>query len=452
MIPSSRSHERELPFTGDPIAVGAALAADHREPFIVYEHPEAVCWAEGERARVTLTALGTELVVDGQRHDVPAGRDPVDGVRRALALLPFPGWRAYGWATYELCDLLSGRRGRPEPVLHLMVPQREIRFRPGSVLLRAADEADLDTMRGRLDTAVLRAQAETVGNRLDVQPDTDEHDAADYTKAVAEAIGSIGAGRLDKVVMSRAVPVPGDLDLAATYRAGRAGNNPARSFLLSLGGWEAAGYSPEIVVRVTADRRVATQPLAGTRAVLGDAAADAARGRELYRDAKEVFEHAISVRVSADRMAAVCRPGTVRVDDFMAVEQRGSVQHLASRLSGDLADGMSSFDALAALFPAVTASGIPLAEACDFIAETEPGDRGLYSGVVLMADADGSLDAALVLRTVFRRAGQTWLRAGAGVVAQSDPERELQETREKLRSVSRFLVPAVSPTAGGTGW
>lgn len=141
----------------------------------------------------------------------------------------------------------------------------------------------------------------------------------------------------------------------------------------------------------------------------------------------------------------MCQPGTLVVDEFMAVLERGSVQHLASRVSGRLALGHDGWDALAAVFPAITATGVPKAAAFAAIRSYEPEPRGLYSGAVISADADGSLDAALVLRTAFQRDGRTWLRAGAGIVGASRPERELEETREKLRSVSRFLVPAVAP-------
>jgi salicylate synthase len=140
-------------------------------------------------------------------------------------------------------------------------------------------------------------------------------------------------------------------------------------------------------------------------------------------------------------LGEVCASGSVLVEEFMGVRQRGSVQHLASRVTGRLAPDRNGWHALAGLFPAVTASGLPKAAACEAIHRYEPGERGLYSGVVLTADADGALDAALVLRTVFQQGGRTWLRAGAGIVEQSDPARELEETREKLRSISRFLVP-----------
>ncbi len=140
-------------------------------------------------------------------------------------------------------------------------------------------------------------------------------------------------------------------------------------------------------------------------------------------------------------MPDVSEPGTVFVENFMDVVSRGSVQHLASHVRGQLRPGASCWDAFGALFPSVTASGIPKREACREIRIREGSPRGLYSGAVLSLDAKGNLDAALVLRSVYQVAGATWLRAGAGLISQSDPERELEETREKMRSVSRFLVP-----------
>jgi anthranilate/para-aminobenzoate synthase component I len=120
-------------------------------------------------------------------------------------------------------------------------------------------------------------------------------------------------------------------------------------------------------------------------------------------------------------------------------------------VTGRLAGGHNGWHALAGVFPAVTACGLPKAEACGAIHRYEAQSRGLYGGAVVACDEDGSLDAALVLRTVFERGGHTWLRAGAGVVEQSTPEREFEETREKLRSISRYLVPVGDqrPVGGG---
>jgi salicylate synthase len=432
-----------LPFRADRFATAAALAKGSAGPYMVYENDGIVCWAEGEKATVTVRDGGGAVLASGGEHrEFDRGPSPLDAVGRALESLPYSGWRAYGWLSFELSHALHMPESVPPgtPLVHLTVPRWEIRLGRDTAELRADDDAELDALRDRLAGAIRDGEAEPPPERLAV--DADGHDAETYEKAVGAALREIRAGRLEKVILSRTVPIDGGLDLPATYLVGRRGNSPARSFLLRLGGWEAAGFSPEIVVRVTANGQVVTQPLAGTRAFRGHAASDEARRRELYRDAKEVYEHAISVRLAAAELGTVCEPGTVHVGDFMSVKERGSVQHLASELSGRLCAGTSPWDALANLFPAVTVSGIPKTAACELIRRHEGTDRGLYGGAVLTADFDGTIDAALVLRTVFRRHGQTWLRAGAGIVAQSSPERELEETREKLRSVSRFLVPA----------
>jgi salicylate synthetase len=225
---------------------------------------------------------------------------------------------------------------------------------------------------------------------------------------------------------------------------GRGHNTPARSFLLDLGGWQAAGFSPETVVEVAADGTASTQPLAGTRAQTGEQATDARLRAELTGDPKEVYEHAVSVKLALQEMAEVGRAQATHVSEFLTVAARGSVQHLASRVATNLAEGRTSWDALGALFPPVTASGIPKAQALALIERLESEPRGLYSGSVLMAGCDGSLDAALVLRAVYQREGRCWLRAGAGVVGASRPEREYEETCEKLASIAPYLVPAAA--------
>ncbi|RII91017.1 salicylate synthase, partial [Clavibacter michiganensis] len=248
-----------------------------------------------------------------------------------------------------------------------------------------------------------------------------EDGRARYLAAVASGVAAIQAGELQKVVVSRRVPVTGEVDLPATFVRGRRANTPARSYLLGLGGIEAVGFSPEIVVAVDASGTVRTQPLAGTRALVADPVESRRLREELLSDAKEIHEHAISVKLAVEEMAPVCRAGSVRVEEFMVVEERGTVQHLGSRVAGELAEGLTCWDALAALFPAVTASGVPKRAAFDLIRRLEGHDRGLYAGAVLRIDADGALDAALVLRTLFRRGEATWLQVGAGVVGASSP-------------------------------
>jgi len=250
----------------------------------------------------------------------------------------------------------------------------------------------------------------------------------------------IAAGRYHKVILSRCVDVPFALDFPSTYRLGRRHNTPARSFLLRLGGFRALGYSPEVVAAVHHDGVVVTEPLAGTRPLGRGAACDRRARDDLESDSKEIVEHAMSVRSSLLEITEVAEAGSVAVIDFMTVRERGSVQHLGSTITGRLDAAKDRMDALETLFPAVTASGIPKAASVDAILRLDESPRELYSGAVLMFSADGGLDAALTLRSVYERDGRTWLRAGAGIIAASDPHREFEETCEKLAALAPHLV------------
>jgi len=423
---------------GDPLFLGVGLARGADLPFVLYERDEQ--WAFGSGTIFELVMYQHEIRVrlNSDWLTIPTRNNPLQCVAELLSNIPIAGWRAYGWASFELSYLLHGL---PDAVgatrlLHLIVPAREVLLGAGTAELRAVRKTDLTVLRAAL------GESPPVPARLPCELDTSGVEADGYRRMVAAAVEEIRRRRLQKVILSRIVPVPGDIDLVSTYQAGRRGNTPARSFLLDLGAQRSAGFSPETVVEISADGKVSTQPLAGTRALTGDPVVDLNLRAELLGDPKEIFEHAISVQVAQEELRTVCDAGSVRVTDFMAVEQRGSVQHLSSRVSGQLEQGRNAWHAFAKLFPAVTVSGIPKAAACKFIRRYENGLRNLYSGAVFVADADGGLDAALVLRAVFQQSGRTWLRAGAGIVEQSTPDREFEETCEKLRSISRFLVPA----------
>ncbi|MFE3460088.1 salicylate synthase [Nocardiopsis aegyptia] len=426
-------HELRIPGRFDPMAAvvrlaGSGLFEDH----VVYER-EGRWWLAGDRL--------AEVVADAR--SLRAGGDrPLEAVRARLADAGVAGWNAFGWAAFELAYALAGRPAPDGPLLHLFIPRTEVRLSTDAVLIRSVDEERLAQVRELVCAPALEVPDEAT------PVDTGHEAGRDaYQAAVAKAVADIRAGLLGKVILSRAVDVPFEVDLPSTYLRGRRNNTPARSFLLDLGGRQAAGFSPETVAEVTADGHVCTQPLAGTRAFTGGGAADDARRQELVTDPKEVFEHAASVKLACDELAGICEPGSVAVSEFMAVKERGSVQHLGSRVGGRLAEGRSAFDAFAALFPAITASGIPKAPAYDRITALEDTPRDLYAGAVLMASDDGALDAALVLRAIYRSGERAWLRAGAGVVADSTPEREYEETCEKLGSVAPHVVRRVREKA-----
>jgi salicylate synthetase len=419
----------------EPLALVTALARAGFDDYVVYENNGAWTFAGGSLATVTLDA--TRVRVRGvMESDTEWSGSPGEALRSALASLPVPDWRAYGRVHFGFSELVPGLslRGAAAPagdLVRLMVPRTEVHIADGEVTVRGEDQ---DRVR-----EILRAPM--AGVTPEPRPIDVRADRASYHERVAQAVKEIRQGQYQKVILSRSVRIPFAADLVATYEVGRRGNTPARSFLMRLGGAEAAGFSPEVIVTVDARGEVTTQPLAGTRAFGRGTDQDAAARLDLESDPKEVFEHAVSVRTAQQELRRVCRPESVRVGDFMGVKERGSVQHLASLVSGDLAEGRTAWDALEAVFPAVTASGIPKRESLDAIARMDE-TRGLYSGAVLTASHDGSLDAALVLRAVYQESGVAWLRAGAGIVADSTPEREFEETCEKLTSVAPYVVPA----------
>jgi salicylate synthase len=425
----------EVAITGDPCELLTELARTSRwDTHFIYEHPPMWTLAVGRAAELIVTPARTTL-------RGPAGVAMVDRDQRRLAEIPRllgtlgeADWRAYGIANFDL-SYDPGALAGDTVLIHLVLPEVEVRIDGDRAVLRGTSEPAVAELAERIRRPVERVQYRAV------PVDVETVGGAGYRQAVRSAVRAIRAGLLEKVVLSRSVPVPADVDLYGSFVTGRANNTPARSFLLSLDGYRAAGFSPETVLDVSPDGVIRTQPLAGTRALVpGDADLNEKLRAELLSNAKEVYEHAVSVRAAWDDIATVSRPESVSVMDFMTVKPRGTVQHLGSRVAGRLTDGLGPWDALAAVFPAVTATGIPKPAAGELIRRHEETARGLYGGAVLRVGSDGSLDAALVLRTMFQHGGRTWLRAGAGIVAESDADREFEETSEKLRSVALNLV------------
>jgi salicylate synthetase len=343
--------------------------------------------------------------------------------------------QAFGWIAFEFGAFRFGLQDRlpPQtPLARVFWPRTRIVITDDTVRLFDADDRHREIVRRLLVEGLPPAPPAT---GIDVAVDT-----TDYHARVGSAMGDIAAGRYHKVILSRCVEVPFALDFSSTYRLGRLHNTPARSFLLRLGGVRALGYSPEVVAAVDDDGVVVTEPLAGTRALGRGMARDRQARDDLESDSKEIVEHAISVRSSLLEITEIVEPGSAAVIDFMTVRERGSVQHLGSTVTGRLDASKDRMDALETLFPAVTASGIPKAASVDAIMRLDESPRELYSGAVVMFSADGGLDAALTLRSVYERDGRTWLRAGAGIIAASDPDREFEETCEKLATLAPHLV------------
>ena len=437
----------------DPAATATRLArAGLAGQYVVYESEGGVWhFAAGSDVSVTADATGVTARAAGRTWTSRTQRRPLTAFADALAALsPVSASpdesgeerRFYGWAAFELAHLLHAdpATAGDQPLLHALIPSVEVTLTGDSTVVRAVDEA----WARKVADLLAEPAAEQTSHDQPARDRTEDVIAvgtAAYGRAVSRTVRDIRAGLLEKAVVSRQVPLPAEPrpDFPATYLAGRRANTPARSYVLDLGGYRAAGFSPETVLEVGDDGRVSTQPLAGTRALGADPAENERRRAELLSDPKEIHEHAVSVRLAWDEMAAVCRPGSVVVEEYMAVRPRGSVQHLASRVTGRLRPDAGPWDALASLFPAITATGVSKRAALQALARHEEGPRGLYGGAVFRGSTSGALDAALVLRTLIGAGDEAWLRAGAGVTAQSSPERETEETCEKLRSVAPYL-------------
>jgi anthranilate synthase component I len=226
------------------------------------------------------------------------------------------------------------------------------------------------------------------------------------------------------------------------YRCLRAINPSPYMFFVSLGGdRHVVGTSPEKLVQVEG-RRVETRPLAGTRRRGADPAEDVRLEKELLSDLKERAEHVMLVDLGRNDVGRVARPGTVSVDRLMEVERYSHVMHISSTVSGELRDGCTSLDALRAAFPAGTVSGAPKIRAMEIIAELEPEQRGVYAGSLGYVGFGGNLDMAITLRTLVVAGGEVFVQAGAGVVADSKPEREFEETLEKAGAMFKAVEMA----------
>ena len=415
--------------------LAAALPERDGDEYLLYEHDGQWVLAVGVLAMVELDRDELRIIRDGvtQRQTWSGRPGPVLG--EAVDRLLLETGQALGWVAFEFGAYRFGLQERlaPQaPLARVFWPRTRIVVTDDAVHLFDAEDRHRE-MLGRLLSAGLPPAP--IPSAVDVAADT-----TDYRGRVDTAIGEIAAGRYHKVILSRCIDLPFALDFPSTYRLGRQHNTPARSFLLRLGGFRALGYSPEVVAAVHDDGVVVTEPLAGTRALGRGAARDRQARDELQSDSKEIVEHAMSVRSSLLEITEVAEPGTAAVIDFMTVRERGSVQHLGSTVTGHLDASKDRMDALETLFPAVTASGIPKAASLDAILRLDESPRELYSGAVVMFSADGGLDAALTLRTAYERDGRTWLRAGAGIIDGSDPDREFEETCEKLATLAPYLV------------
>lgn len=261
---------------------------------------------------------------------------------------------------------------------------------------------------------------------------------APFERAVRKALGYIRAGDVFQVVLSRRLSVPVAAEALDVYRSLRAVNPSPYMFFLRHRSHSLVGASPEVMVRVE-NGAVTLRPIAGTRPRGRTEAEDGRLEAELLADPKERAEHVMLVDLGRNDVGRVAQPGSVRVDELMSVERYSHVMHITSNVTGRLEPGRDAIDALRSALPAGTVSGAPKVRAMEIIDELEPERRGPYAGAVGYVDFSGNLDTCIALRTVILKDGMGHVQTGAGIVADSDPGRELEETRSKAAAVLRAL-------------
>ena len=262
-----------------------------------------------------------------------------------------------------------------------------------------------------------------------------------YHGIVEQAKEYIEAGDAIQVVLSQRLARPTAAAPFDIYRALRAVNPSPYMYYLHLADFHIVGASPELLVRVE-DGQVVTHPIAGTRPRGRDEEEDRALEQELRSDAKERAEHIMLVDLGRNDIGRVSQPGTVQVPQLLDVERYSHVMHLVSHVTGCLRGGITSYDALRACFPAGTVSGAPKIRAMEIIAELEREQRGPYAGAVGYFSFSGNMDTAITIRTILLKDGVAYVQAGGGVVFDSTPEGEYQESLHKAEALFRAIQEA----------
>ncbi|MEU8464156.1 anthranilate synthase component I [Streptomyces sp. NPDC029003] len=471
---------RKLLADGDtPVGLYRKLAAERPGTFLLESAENGRSWSRysfvGVRSDATLT------VEDGRAHwigtppvGVPTDGDPLEALRATVEALhtprdlaagmpPFTGGMV-GYLGYDIVRRLERIGDHTEDDLRL----------PELTMLLTSDLAVLDHWDGTvllianainhnaLDTGADEAHADAVA-RLDAM----EADLArpapyapaalpesalppfdalwggeKYQAAVEDVKERIRAGEAFQVVPSQRFETPCHASALDVYRVLRATNPSPYMYLFRFeNGFDVVGSSPEALVKVE-DGRAMVHPIAGTRHRGATPQEDNDLADELLADPKERAEHLMLVDLGRNDLGRVCEPGSVEVVDFMSIERYSHVMHIVSTVTGRVAEGKTAFDVLTACFPAGTLSGAPKPRAMQIIEELEPSRRGLYGGCVGYLDFAGDSDTAIAIRTALLRDGTAYVQAGAGVVADSVPELEDQECRNKAAAVLRAVGAA----------
>jgi len=423
----------------------------------------------GLDSALDLEISGDRLSLNGARRPAPTDRDSLlQALREAIAAapllsasdhapvglaaggrggaappVPFSGGLV-GMTGFELMRRME-RLGTPAPPPEAreaayIAPRSLLVFdhlTRRAALLHEGSEAERQSLRREIVTALAGpVPGRRNGGRVSA-PST-EFERPDFLSSVDRTRDHIRAGDVFQLVLSIRFGGETDLDPFEVYRALRLLNPSPYMYFLDLGGRCIAGSSPEALVRLEG-RQAALRPIAGTRPRGIGPEEDAALEAELLADPKENAEHVMLVDLARNDLGRVAVPGTIRVNPYRSIERYSHVMHMVSGTTGVLAPQHDALDLFAAAFPAGTVSGAPKIRACELIAELEPGPRGLYAGTVGYFGTGGAMDQAIAIRTIEFQDGRYAFQAGAGIVADSVPEREHAEIVAKGAALAAAL-------------
>ncbi|NJL09999.1 MAG: anthranilate synthase component I family protein, partial [Calothrix sp. SM1_7_51] len=425
--PIVRYQEKFFPIRTNPIVVlQNLLEAGLISHYVMYEGKNEVRIAANELAKVSISQDCVSLKTIDNEYSEPVS-DPFKQVEKLLGSLMIQNWTAYGYIGFDIARFYSSySKAIEQDLLYFFIPEIELKFTKEGVYVKSIKS--IEQLREIIFIDGELPDFKSVAPKVNIESKI-------YQQSVQTLIDAIHQGDLHKAIISRSLKMTGDLDVLGTYTVAGKANNSARSYCLKLGDVSAVGFSPETLIEVYEDASIVTNPLAGTRPRGKTLEEDKYLMNELFTDAKEVKEHALSVLLAQSEIASICLPGSVKVYKFMEVKKYRCVQHLSSKVGGNLKPGNTLWDGLKVLFPGVTVSGIDKEKALEWIDQLENEPRGIYAGCIGWVDSNGTTDLAIAIRSVYQYGNSISLNAGAGIVAESVPEREYIESVNKMNTM-----------------
>jgi anthranilate synthase component 1 len=441
-----------------PVSAYLKLAEKRSPSFLLESVEGGKAWARwsfvGVGARRTFRLKDGRMTLNGEEI---SAQDPLRSLYEAIVRpirpdpdLPIFWGGVVGYAAYDLIRSYERLPSLKPDVLglpDLLFVEPEIvvvfdAFRQKMFLVAPAEEGEEQEAQERLDWAEHRLRGplpgvpgERAGRRMTFQPNMGQED---FEAMVERSLEYIRAGDIFQVVPSLRLSAPLYVHPFAIYRALRSVNPSPYMGYLDLGEVTLVAASPESLLR-SDGRWVYTRPIAGTRPRGRDELEDQALAQELLADEKERAEHIMLVDLSRNDLGRVCRYGSVRPRELMVIERYSHVMHLVSQVEGELRDDRTPLDALASVLPMGTVSGAPKIRAMEIIEELEPSRRGAYAGCFGYLAYDGHMDMALTLRSLVVAQGEAHIQAGAGIVFDSQPEREYKEALNKAQALIRAV-------------